>query len=188
MHIRPQHHQQRGGFTLVEIIIVVMLIGMIMAWGVPTFVQTFKRQPLQQAVNDFIEACASARASAILTGVTAELVVTAGEGGTTSFQVRGGAATSIDPLSGESSTGGGTGFSGSLPPTIGLEMLAVNFQDAVTAGEGEVRVRFFPNGTCDEFTIVMLEPSTNKRRMIRLDVITGHADLKTEEQIAQLKK
>jgi hypothetical protein len=58
----------------------------------------------------------------------------------------------------------------------------------VQAGQSEVRVRFFPNGTCDEFTAVMLEPASGKRRMIHLDVITGHADLKTEDQIAQMKK
>jgi type II secretion system protein H len=185
MRIRPH---RRSGFTLVEIIIVVMIMGLIMAWGMPTFVQTFKRKPLQQAVNDFMEGCASARASAIMTGAPAELVVGAGDDNTTTFRVQSGASSTLDPLTGQTTGGGSTTFNEKLPEGIAFEMLAVNFQDAVQAGQSEVRVRFFPNGTCDEFTAVMLEPASGKRRMIHLDVITGHADLKTEDQIAQMKK
>ncbi len=184
MRIRPH---RRSGFTLVEIIIVVMIMGLIMAWGMPTFVQTFKRQPLQQAVNDFMEGCAAARAAAILSGAPAELIVSA-EGNSTSFRVQSGAANTVDPLSGQTSSGGSTTFNEKLPDTIAFEMLAVNFQDAVQAGQSEVHVRFFPNGTCDEFTAILIEPSTGKRRMIHLDVITGHADLKTEDQMAQMRR
>ncbi|MCD6051492.1 MAG: hypothetical protein K0Q55_2901 [Verrucomicrobia bacterium] len=184
MRIRPQ---RRSGFTLVEIIIVVMLIGMIMAWGVPTFVQTFKRQPMQQAVNDLLEICASARASAIMTGVPAEMIVTGDAAANRiTFSVqRGGAAT--DPLSG-APTASGEVSSTVLPESIELELMFVNLQDALLPDSPPARVKFYPDGTCQEFAVVLLERSTNKRRLIRLDVITGHADLKPEDQIAKMKK
>lgn len=185
MIIRPQ---RRGGFTLVEIIIVVMIMGMIVAWGMPTFVQIFKRKPLQQAVNDFMEGCSSARAAAILGNAPAELVVAAGDNNSTVIRVQSGAAMTVDPLTGQSTGGGSTTYNATMPDGIAFEMLAVNFQDAVSAGEGEVHVRFYPNGTCDEFTAIMLEPATGKRRAIQLDVITGHATLLPEDQLSKLKK
>ena len=187
MIIRPQ---RRSGFTLIEIIIVVMLIGMIMAWGMPTFVQTFRRAPLQQSVNDFMEACKSARAAAIFSGAPAELVVSVNESQLITLNVQRSAAT-IDPLTGEASAGGSDGgyaFNGTLADGIGLELLAVNFIDVVKNGGSSATVKFFPNGTSEEFTAVLFEPSTNKRRMIRLDVVTGLATLHTEEEIARLPK
>ncbi|HEY1171424.1 MAG TPA: prepilin-type N-terminal cleavage/methylation domain-containing protein [Verrucomicrobiae bacterium] len=186
MRLRPQSHKRRHGFTLVEIIIVVMLVGMIAAWGLPTFVQTFKRQPLQQAVNDFMEGCASARAAAILTGTPAEFVISASEAGT-SLRVQSSAAGSSVSADGGAGTADSSGFTAQMPEGIAFEMLAVNFQDSVQSGEGVVRVRFYPNGTCDEFTAVMFEPSTNKRRMVHLDVVTGHAEMKTEAELAAMK-
>ena len=179
MIIRPQRRCQ--GFTLIEIIIVVMLIGMIMAWGVPTFVQTFKRQPLQQTVHDLMEACAAARAAAILTGQPAELVFL----GDRTFTVRSSAGAPVESADGQ--TAGGQ-VSGRLADGLDLEMLHVNLIDMREAEVSEVPVKFYPNGTCEEFTISLVEPATGKRRMIRLDVITGHADLKTEDGIAALKK
>jgi len=190
MIIRPQ---RRNGFTLIEIIIVVMLIGMIMAWGMPTFVQTFRRAPLQQSVNDFMDACKSARAAAIFSGAPAELVVSVNESQliTLNVQRSASAATTIDPLTGEASAGGSNGgyaFNGTLAEGVGLEMLAVNFIDVVKTGGSSATVKFFPNGTSEEFTAILFEPSTNKRRMIQLDVVTGLATLRTEEEIAQLPK
>jgi prepilin-type N-terminal cleavage/methylation domain-containing protein len=162
--------QKRAGFTLVEIVIVVMIIGLIMAWGLPTFVQTFKRSPLQQAVHDMLEGCSAARAAAILSGKTTELVVANEDGHTTNVSVQ-----------------GGGGFSASIPDSIGFEMLAVNFRNIIQEGGNEVHVRFFPNGTSDEFTAVMLEPTTGKRRTVQLDVVTGMAKLLTEEGMTKLR-
>lgn len=150
-----------------EIVIVVMIIGLIMAWGLPTFVQTFKRAPLQQAVHDMLEACASARAAAIMSGAPAELVVSNQDGKTTTIS-------------------GGV-FSATMPDTVGFELLALNFKDIIKDGGSEVRVKFYPNGTCEEFTAVMLEPTTGKRRSIQLNVITGTASLETEEGLAKGK-
>ena len=70
---------------------------------------------------------------------------------------------------------GGTGegaqaTSGTFPDSIGVEMLDINmveFRDADLA-----RVRFFANGTCDEFTVV-LRSDRNEWRKISLESTTG---------------
>lgn len=163
--------KRRAGFTLVEIVIVVMIIGIIMAWGLPTFVQTFKREPIVQAAHDMMEGCAAARAAAILTGSPAEMVVSNQDGNSTKISVQSSSSS----------------FNATLPENVGFEMLAVNFHNIIKEGGNEVRVKFFPNGTCEEFTAVMLDPTTNKRRMVQLNVLTGMPTLMTEEGIARLK-
>src|SRR5438046_4714299 len=71
---------REGGFTLIEIMMVVGILGMVLAMGMPAFVQSIRRDPLRQAVNDIEEACSKARAAAILRGSPVELVILA-EGG-----------------------------------------------------------------------------------------------------------
>src|SRR5213596_4165867 len=67
----------RGGFTLIEIMMVVGILGMVLAMGMPAFVQSIRRDPLRQAVKDIEDACSKAREAAILRGVPAELVISA---------------------------------------------------------------------------------------------------------------
>ena len=175
---RPAAH----GFTLIEIMIVMGIAAMIMAIGLPSFVTVLKKDPMRQAVTDVLEACSRARAQAILNGVTAELHFRPGE---FSFQTSL-AATPSEP--GQGVEGGQTGpdaprpvnapgFSGHLSDQLTLEMLDVNFKEY--KDEEEARVRFFPNGTCDEFTIVISWPAGSQYRKITLDIITGLADVES---------
>src|ERR1051325_1591742 len=68
---------RRDGFTLIEIMMVVGILGMVLAMGMPAFVRSVRKDPLRQAVNDIEEACSKAREAAILRGVPAELVISA---------------------------------------------------------------------------------------------------------------
>ena len=61
------------------------------------------------------------------------------------------------------------GFKRVLDPDIALETIDVNFIDQMQGNEA--RVRFFPNGTSDEFTTTVF--MNNERRIISLDPITG---------------
>src|SRR5436190_1792098 len=69
-----------GGFTLIEIMMVVGILGMILAMGMPAFVQSIRKDPLRQTVGDLETACSKARETAILRGLPVELVIRA-EGG-----------------------------------------------------------------------------------------------------------
>src|SRR6185369_16125084 len=68
------------GFTLIEIMMVVGILGMVLVMGMPAFIQSIKKDPLRQAMSDIEEACTRARAAAILRGSPVELVIRA-EGG-----------------------------------------------------------------------------------------------------------
>jgi hypothetical protein len=66
-------------------------------------------------------------------------------------------------------------FESQLHEDIAITLVDVNLRDAMD--QPEIRVRFYPNGTSDDFTIV-LEYSSQIRR-ISLDPITGFANVGT---------
>jgi hypothetical protein len=69
-------------------------------------------------------------------------------------------------------------FSARLSDKIAIELLEVNFQDPMEFEEA--RVRFYPNGTCDEFKMVLFRPDTNERRLLTLEVVTGLLDVESD--------
>ena len=171
--------QVHRGFTLVEIMIVVAIVAVVFAIGAPSFVKVIHKGPMRQAMSDVMEALGYARAQAILRGVPAVFLLN-GEG---QIQV-------LPAVDGESESPGQPGaiqtsetspkppassFSAWLHRDIAVTLLEVNFRSQMEAAE--TRVRFYPNGTCDDFSIV-LEAGGQIHR-IWLDPITALADLET---------
>src|SRR5262249_15628631 len=138
------------GFTLIEIMIVVGMIAIVMAFGIPAAVENQKKAPMRQAVSDLTDACKAARAQAIETGKPAELVIDS-DGG-----IRAGA------------------FAATLDRDIQIRKIAVNFEDMENVHD--VHVRFFPNGTSDEFSM-HFQSSQQEVRLLVLDVVTGLPDI-----------
>ena len=139
-------------FTLIEVMIVVAIIGIVMAMGIPSIVNSVRKEGMRKAVSDVTEACSEARAAAILSGSKSTLV--------------------IRPIDGTISAGK---FSATVPDNVGIQLLNVNFgPDLVEADEA--RVNFYPNGTSDEFTIV-LSSNDHEPQKISLEVVTGLANV-----------
>jgi hypothetical protein len=63
------------------------------------------------------------------------------------------------------------GFKRTLGGDIAIETLDVNFNNMLEGQINEASVRFFPNGTCDEFTTTLL--LNEDRRIVSVDAITG---------------
>lgn len=166
-------------FTLIELMIVIAIVAIIVAAGVPSFVFAMRKEGLRKAVGDMVEGCSHARAQAILHGWPTELVIRAEDGQITVRQLQGrpsddgpgGGVPFLD--SGSTATTSST-FKGNLPDDIAVTLLYVNFKDQMEFPEA--RVRFFPNGTSDEFTVIL--SSATAEQQISLDVITGLANVK----------
>ena len=175
--------RSRHGFTLIEIMVVVGIAALVMATAVPFIWSTLKKDPMRQATSDVVEACSHARARAIFGGSPTELVFhpqartmsiqTAPNAGPSATGGDGGTAASKAPPP----PGGGGDFSARIAEEVFIEELAVNFIPYKDAEEA--RVRFFPNGTSDEFTVILNYRGTQLRK-ISLDVITGLADVDTD--------
>ena len=168
-----------AGFTLIEIMVVIGILAIVLAMGVPPFVRSLQKDSLRQAVSDIEEACGRARAQAILRGVPTELIIRAADGQLTVAPAPATRAgqTAADGDSTEQPANSFVAqspvFSAHLREDIAITLLYVNLKDRMKAEES--RVHFYPNGTSDEFTIV-LETGGGVRK-ISLDCVTGLANM-----------
>jgi prepilin-type N-terminal cleavage/methylation domain-containing protein len=168
----------RLAFTLIEIMMVVAIIGLIAAIGVPEILMESHRSPMSKAVNDVLQICSHARAQAILNGVTTMVVFhpQAREIAIGAVQVSNQISHSTDgslPSDTSSATGTKPVNSAQFDDSIAIEMLDINLLEY--KGADEARVRFFPNGTSDEMTLVL--HSGDQWRKITLEVTTALASV-----------
>src|SRR5579859_3232609 len=59
--------RRRGAFTLIELMIVIAIMGLIAAMGLPSLMKMVQKEGMRKALSDIQECCAAARARAILT-------------------------------------------------------------------------------------------------------------------------
>ena len=76
---RSANGRFRRAFTLIEIMIVVALIGLIAAMGMPAIMKALEKEGMRKAVGDLTDVCASARAKAIFANETVAVVFHPGE-------------------------------------------------------------------------------------------------------------
>ena len=147
--MKTRSHSPRG-FTLIEIMMVVAIIGLTLTMGIPGFVRVLKKEGMRKAETDLLQACQEARRAAIMNNQTTDLVLHPVDA---SFEVPGAFART------------------SFPPDIVIDIMGVNFIQLERAEEA--RIHFFPNGTSDEFTIVIRSTSDGATRLIHLDTVTA---------------
>jgi len=129
--------------------IVVAIIGLIAAMGVPSILQMMQKDGMRKAVSDVTDLLRDARKDAIMKNETA----------TVSFHP---ADNRLDSSFGKSVT---------LPEGVAMEAIGINLMDFSETEESQVR--FFPNGTCDELTLVLHAGAD--RRKITLEFSTSIA-------------
>ncbi len=76
----------------------------------------------------------------------------------------------------------GAGLSGQIPGDVVIEMLDVNLMEFKDAEE--VHVRFHPNGTCDELTLILHGQDSRSKdyqvRIITTEVTTGLTSVESD--------
>jgi prepilin-type N-terminal cleavage/methylation domain-containing protein len=146
----------RSAFTLVEIMVVVAILGLVAAMGVPSMIKALQKDGMRRAVSDFQDVCFSARQQAIVSRQKSAVLVLPQDG---KFSAEGAGA---DLRSGKVT-------SSSLPDGIHFAMVDIYRRDY--AQSERARIFFYPDGTCDEAVIVLLGRGENQK--ITLDLVTG---------------
>jgi hypothetical protein len=135
----------------------------------------FHRGPMSKAVNEVMDICSHARAEAILNGVptmvvfhpqTRQLAITSAPvpASTNDLFLPVAPATKAPSALGTASEN-----SAQFDDSVSIEMLDINLMEYKDSDEA--RVRFFPNGTSDEMTLVL--HSGDDYRKITLEVTTA---------------
>jgi len=157
-------------FTLIEIMVVVAIIGLIAAMGIPSMLQMLQKDGMRKAVSDVKDVLNTARSQAILQGRVKAVV----------FHPHDKELEVVDANATEDTTTEGTEAkktqanaltSTTLPDSVDIAMLDINLMDFSQSDDS--RVRFFPNGTCDELMLVLI--SGGERMKITLEFSTGIA-------------
>ena len=153
---RAAQNSPRRGFTLIEIMVVVAIMGLIMAMGVPTILAAVKKDGMRKAISDLQDVFSQARGQAIMQNKIVSVVFHPQD---RSFETAsGGAGSSASKVS-----------SGTLPSGVDWPMLDINQMDFT--GEDIGWVRFFPDGTCEDVTIVLHDK--DQFRKLTLEYSTG---------------
>jgi prepilin-type N-terminal cleavage/methylation domain-containing protein len=155
--------ERRGGFTMLELMVVVGIIGLVAAMSVPSILSMRRQAPMAKAIGDLREMCERARAGAVLRNTQASMVFEPRAG---KVELQGGdnnAALTTRP-----STGGPV-MSSRFDPSVNVEQLWINAQDYT--GVAAAPVNFYDNGTSDEMILVLT--CGGQRELVSLEFSTA---------------
>ena len=163
-----RHSSFVRAFTLIEIMVVVAIMGIILAAGIPSLYSFFHKTGLRKTMSDIEETCKSARQKAIMSGTTADLVIHPREG---TLEIAGGVQNGYS----------GWAKSAKIEGTrlIGLK---VNNSHADLSQADEVHVRFYPTGTCDEMIMIFLSDN-NESKGISLEITTALPVIMNDQEV-----
>lgn len=162
----------RRGFTLIEVMVVVGIMGMVLAMGVPSIYNLLHKEGFRKTVNDIAEVCKAARARAIVQGVPTQVVFYPREG---RCEVAGG------NVAGRT---GGLAHTAQVDGGTTIDMLDVNLTERKE--DDIARVNFYPEGTCDEMLLI-LRSDRNEQRGIQLEITTGLARVLNTQDLQDLR-
>jgi len=165
----------RRGFTLVELMIVVLIMGVILGISIPTFRSILKKAPLEQAISDVEAACRNARAKAIIDNRVMEVYFNDIE----DIVVLGTASRAVMATDFNTGLGGRQVEIGEEVERVlleaDLEIIAPRDEDFT----GELTLKFYPNGTAEP--VELRVSGETGSYILKVDPVTGHTAVVNEE-------
>jgi prepilin-type N-terminal cleavage/methylation domain-containing protein len=155
-----------GAFTLIEIMIVVGIIGLVAAMGLPSIGKSLQKEGMRKGVSDLEDVFFSAREQAIFYNKKVAVDIYPKEN---RFGVDGAAAGAPGEGGTVINSHSGRAVVATLPSGISFAMVDIYRQDY--SQSEPARIWFQPDGTADEAVIVLL--GQGGRRKITLEYATG---------------
>jgi prepilin-type N-terminal cleavage/methylation domain-containing protein len=159
----------RNGFTLIELSIAVFIIAIIMAVSVPSFIRSYNASLLNSTGRTFITACQLARLNAVLHQQKTTFYIDMDKH--MMWLTQGASAKADDTDSVESS--GQVLKTIEVSPRIAL--VSAQVADEPIQQRGQVQATFYPNGTCDAFTVTFRGSEKKSGLAIVVDPVTSRA-------------
>jgi len=156
---------RRAGFTLIELSIAVFIIAIMMAVSVPSFIRSYNNSVLNSMGRTFATACEFARFNAVLHQQPVVLHVDLDK--PVIWLTQGGPTNEID--SAESQERALKTIE--ISPRISL--VSAQIADQPPQQKGEVEASFYPNGTCDGFTVTFCGAEKGNGLAIVVDPVTS---------------
>ena len=177
----PYIKRLSAGFTLVEMMVVVAIMGLLLGLAVLNFRAISQKEPLEQAVSDVEGLCRRARSEAIVKSRAMDLTIDSGTGQLL-LSTAPHAINSSDPETGA--------FTSTLQEAVGIDqtspssdvemeiVIPEDIMDSETPGV--VVIRFYPNGTAEPLQGLIVLPGEGVYTMI-LDPVTGRLNVRDGE-------
>jgi prepilin-type N-terminal cleavage/methylation domain-containing protein len=154
-----------GGFTLIELSIVLFVVAILLAVAMPRFVRSYNSSLLAAMGRSFATACQYARVEAVLRQQKAILHVDLDK---QTFWI-----TQLIP------TGGATEPSEQVLQVIELPkqvtLVSAETYEVAARQRGAVGAVFYPNGTCDAITVVFRGAEKGAAIAVEVDPVTARA-------------
>ncbi|HIG81149.1 MAG TPA: type II secretion system protein GspH [Verrucomicrobiales bacterium] len=176
----PKIKRRRAGFTLVEIMVVVAIMGVLLGLALMNFHALNKKEPLEQAVSDLEGLCRRARTEAIVKSRPMDLTLDS-EGRRFELATAPHAQNAPDPdgLLIATVQEAVTLDQAALPTGVEFEIvLPEESPDSETPGV--VVIRFYPNGTAEPLEALMIMSGEGVYTLV-LDPVTGRLNVRDGE-------
>jgi prepilin-type N-terminal cleavage/methylation domain-containing protein len=153
----------RAGFSLIELSIVVFIIAIIMAVSVPSFIRSYNAAALNATGRTVITSCQFAKLNAVLHQRNVAFWIDLDKRMIWLTQFTGTNSDDIESSSAVLKTI-------ELPARVGLA--SVQLGDQTAEQKGQVEATFYPNGTCDAFTVTFRGAEKGSGLAIMVDPVT----------------
>jgi prepilin-type N-terminal cleavage/methylation domain-containing protein len=161
-----RHLRFQRAFTLIEVMVVVGIIGLIAAMGLPSIMSSLQKSGMRKAVSDVQDVFFSAREQAIIGNKTVAVTFYPRENrfGVDGTAVPEGSNTVVNTHSGKT-------LAATLPDGVEFGMLAIYRKEYVQSDWA--KIFFNADGTSDEAVIILIAKGGAQSEKITIEYATG---------------